>query len=131
MATALWTAVVVFFQRWRLWHQLHQLNGTYQVTPKGATQPDPEESVVIRVDKNLLVVDYRGLAGGESAQGQIAMNEHLPASGRGLYTHGHNLWGFWDVQVKDTKTLLVHTSYFNAELNALVVAGYVWRQLDS
>jgi len=36
--------------------------------------------------------------------------------------------GFWDVQLKDRDTILVHTS-FVYENNVLVVQGYEWERI--
>ena len=94
-------------------------------------QPEPE-TVSITVKGNLLSVEFENLSDGELVTGQIAMNEQLPQSGEGLYWHVKDraqLWGFWDIQVKDKNTILVHTTYTNHKTHTAVVSGFVWSRI--
>ena len=61
------------------------------------------------------------------------MNRHLPNRGEGHYDDVKDyeqLWGFWDVQIKDDDTLLVHTTYASTH-DTLVSQGYVWRRIKT
>lgn len=42
---------------------------------------------------------------------------------------GKRLWGFWEVQVKDADTILVHTTYAHPTTEAAVAQGYVWERI--
>src|SRR5262249_5302485 len=88
------------------------------------------ETAVITVCDNVLEVRLAGLPDGDSCEGQILMNEQL--RGAGHYWHmkgGKELWGFWDVQVRDPETILVHTTFVKAETLSVVVEGFRWELL--
>jgi len=58
---------------------------------------------------NVLDVRYENLPGEDSCSGEIVMNRQR--RGAGHYSRlkaGEDLWGFWDLQVRDARTLLVH-----------------------
>lgn len=117
------------YRAYRLHHEFAPLAGMYQVTRKLTDQPEPE-TVSISVKKNFLTVQSHG---GEVYSGEIAMSEQLPASGKGQYQHskgGTQLWGFWDVQLKDKDTILVHTTYADSQSHTAVVSGYVWKRIQ-
>jgi hypothetical protein len=59
------------------------------------------------------------------------MNHQLPTTARGQYDDTKDeeqLWGFWDVQIKNHDTFLVHTTYANQQ-DGLVLQGYIWRRV--
>jgi hypothetical protein len=39
------------------------------------------------------------------------------------------LWGFWDAQVRDDSTLLIHETYSKAETKTAVLSGFRWTRL--
>jgi hypothetical protein len=132
LAGLLAAGIVVTWRRLWWWLELRPLTGRYRSTRKLASVSDPE-TATIRAAKNLLRVHFEGLDDGDSIVGEIVMNEQLPRSGKGHYSHiskGEDLWGFWDLQVKDKRTLLVHTTYVDAETCREVVAAYVWDRLE-
>jgi hypothetical protein len=62
-------------------------------------------------------------------EGEIAMSDELRTSGRGHYSHlegDERMWGFWDVQVRDSKMLFVHTTFTDQVSHRAVVTGYEW-----
>ena len=104
------------------------LSGEFRVTPKLTEKPHPERAV-IKVRDNVLDVRLVGLPDGDESKGEILMNDQL--RGAGHYWHlkgGKDLWGFWDVQVRDHKTILVHTTFVKA--NTVVVEGFRWELIE-
>ncbi|MDX6480663.1 MAG: hypothetical protein QOG85_1173 [Gaiellaceae bacterium] len=100
------------------------LSGEFRVTPKLTDKPH-RETAVINVRDNVLDVRLAGLPDGDASEGEILMNEQL--RGAGHYWHrkgGADLWGFWDVQVRDDKTILVHTTFVKD--TTVVVEAFRW-----
>jgi hypothetical protein len=131
LATVIWVVGVWLYRRHRFKHDFGSLNGRYRSTRKLGDQPEPE-TVSISVEENLLAVVFEGLPDGESVSGQIAMNAQLPRSGEGNYWHikaGEQLWGFWEIQVKDADTILVHRTYASHKTHQAVVSGFVWSRV--
>ena len=95
------------------------------------------EPIQISVERNVLTVKLVDLRGGVKAKGEIVMNEQLPRSGRGHYSHdvvdGLRGFGFWDVQtLKESKEILVHTTFAaNTLPGTAEVRGYTWSQIES
>jgi hypothetical protein len=132
VATVVWTFGAWLYGWWRLRQAFNWLNGTYDVRRKESPQLEPE-SVQISVRGNLLHISMQNVPDAKLIKGWIAMNEQLPRSGRGHYTHlksnGDELWGFWDVQLaKERKSLFVHANFVDATRGVEVVSGYIWRQ---
>ena len=94
-----------------------------------STGESQQETVSITVHGNVLRVEYDGLDDESIASGEIAMNEQLPSSGRGHYrqdTPGRQRgWGFYDVQVIDDGTILVHSTFSDTSERA-VLTGWEW-----
>ena len=131
VATIIWALGAWIYRERRLRREFHPLTGTYRSTRKLTDQSEPE-TVSIRVSRNILLVEFEGIPDGDSVTGEIAMNEQLPRSGRGQYFHvkdGAQLWGFWDIQVKDANTILVHRTYANPKNHTAVVSGFVWSRI--
>ncbi|MFL5961792.1 MAG: hypothetical protein ACJ757_02720 [Gaiellaceae bacterium] len=131
MATIIWVFGVWLHRKQRFSRDFGRLSGTYRVMRKLADQPE-QETVSIGVQRNLLAVEFGDLEDGESVTGEIVMNEQLHGSGEGYYRHvkdGVQMWGFWDIQVKDATTILVHTTYANPKTYAAVVSGFVWSRI--
>lgn len=96
VAALIWWLLVEIIRRWRLRQNFKHLAGTYRVTRKLAPTPEAE-TLAISVRGCVLYVDYVGLEDGGEASAQILMNEQVPTSGAGKYTHtvnGEQLWGF-------------------------------------
>jgi hypothetical protein len=133
VASAIWWALAWSDRRRRLRRDFGHLAGKYRVTRKLSDLPEPG-TVLITVSGNTLRAhQFEGLPDGDSITGEISMNEHLPNTGRGHYAHvkgGKRLWGFWDIQVDDGDTLLVHTTYANYKTHVAVVSGFVWERLQ-
>lgn len=61
------------------------------------------------------------------------MNRQLPTSGEGHYDHfedDEQLWDFWNVQIKDDHTILVHTMYASTH-DTPVLQGYIWSRITA
>jgi hypothetical protein len=135
VAALAWWLLTWLLRQWRLRRDFAWLAGTYSSTRKLKEQPEPE-TVSITVDRNILGVEFVGLPDGTSIKGKIAMNEQLPLSGRGHYSHdfkdGKQGWGFWDVQVlKESQTILVHTTYAGQTSPPLaILTGFVWSRIE-
>jgi hypothetical protein len=133
VAAFAWWLLTALLRQWRLRRDFAWLAGCYSSTRKLKEQPEPER-VSIAVDGNLLLVRFEGLAEGAAVEGEIAMNEQLPRSGRGHYAHrfsdGTQGWGFWDVQtLKESQTILVHTTFAaNTVPPTAEVSGFVWER---
>jgi hypothetical protein len=131
VAAGVWAALALALRWWLRKRHFGPLAGTYTVTRKLGQTPEPDV-VVIRVSGNVLEVEALCVPNAESVTGQIVMNEQLWRSGRGHYDHlktnGDQLFGFWDVQVKDADTLLIHTTFVDQANHRAVVTGYVWRR---
>jgi hypothetical protein len=101
------------------------------VRAKLTSEPEPE-TLSISVKRNLLRVQSEGTK--YPYGGEIVMNEQFIQSGRGQYTQAYDddtLWGFWDVQLKDADTILVHTTYVDARRNAEVVPAALWERIGT
>jgi hypothetical protein len=110
------------------------LAGPYSVRRKLSAAPEPE-TLTITVRGNVLEVVALNVPGAQSVGGEIQMSDQLPRSGKGHYEHveldGTQLWGFWDVQVKDAKTILVHTTFVDQPNHRAVVTGDLWTRQGS
>lgn len=90
--------------------------------------------VVIAVQGTVLRIHFEDLDEDEAIVGAIEMNEHLPSSGRGHYSHDEGtkrMWGFWDIQLYDEDTILVHTTYSHYRDHFAVVSGFVWKRFSA
>jgi hypothetical protein len=133
VAAVLWAAFIWLYRRWRLNHNFRRMTGMYRVTRKHANKSE-QELVAIEVKGNVLSVSYENLPNGGAASGQIVMNEELRTSGAGHYEHledGVQMWGFYDVQLKDENTILVHVKYASHTEHREVVSGFVWSRIAS
>ena len=132
VAIGTWALLASCRRRWRNHRHFGRLSGRYRITKKVVKEP-PVETASIRVKGSVLMVEYEALPNRDgSVTGEIAMMELFPRSGEGHYSDtrdGKQLWGFWELQVKDDDTLLVHTSYANHKTLALTVEGFVWTRV--
>jgi hypothetical protein len=132
VAAIIWALLVLAYRWWRRQQNFKHLAGTYRVTRKSTGEPQPE-TVSISVRGNVLGVEYEGLVASDgvasAASGEIVMNEQLPSSGRGHYwqdTPGKARgWGFYDAQLVDDGTILVHQTFSDTSERAVLV-GYEW-----
>lgn len=134
IAIVIWEVWLRLRRRRRLRKQYAHLAGEYSVTRK--LQPDVREpgTAVITVKGNVLSVRFRDLPPGRSVTGEISMNEQLRRSGRGHYydaEDGKDLWGYWDLQVVPSNTLLIHTTFAQHEEHRAVVSGFVWTRRNA
>ena|GEM_PF-5648686 len=130
-AIVIWELGKAASRRWRNHRHFGSLNGRYRITRKLA---DPSHFWIasIKVKGTVLNVEYEGLPNSDSIVGRIAMSEQFPHSGKGHYQHQKNglrLWGFWELQVGASDTLLVHTTYADPKTNLLVTQGFIWSHL--
>ena len=131
VAALIWALITWEMRRRRLEHDFGPLAGRYRMTRKFGSLPEHEIASIV-VDGHLLVVDWEQCDPGRVVHGEIEMNEQFPRSGRGHYDDNavaEQLWGFWDVQVKDPDTILVHTTYAT-DLHTSVVSGFVWSRIS-
>ena len=133
VAAAAWAVLTYAIERLRVESTFRKYAGVYIETRKF---PIPgqyhREMLRITVRQNVLRVVFVE-SPGRSIQGEIVMNRQLSTSGEGQYDdvkEQEQLWGFWDVQVKDKNTLLVHTSYASTH-DTQALQGYIWRRLPS
>jgi hypothetical protein len=133
VAAAFWAFGAYAIQRLRLWLTFRQYAGSYLERRKFPTDPMAERNHLrIEVRRNILAVRFERQHQGRTITGDIVMNPQFPRSGRGQYddhTDARQLWGFWDVQIKDATTILVHTTYASPEDTA-VMQGYIWERSD-
>src|SRR4051812_39994987 len=97
--------------------------GCYLIAGREELAPRPER-VAIEVKGNVLAIEFENPPPGDSVSGRIVMDEQL--RGEGHYSHvkgGVQLWGFWDIQVRDKRTLLVHTTFSRSGTDTLVLEG--------
>ena len=130
IATGIWVAGEHLRRFRRLIRTFGQYAGSYSVTEKERGDPR-RERVAITVKGNVLAAQFENLPPGEEASGRIIMDGQL--RGEGHYWHvkdGAQLWGFWDVQVRDDRTLLVHTTYAMSGTARLAVEGFRWERRD-
>ena len=131
VAAAVWAAIVYSTGSGNAVLEFSPLADTYTVIRKLGDKPEPE-TTVIRVRGNVLEVEPHNVPDAKSVRGEIVMSEQLRRSGRGQYDHvktnGDQLFGFWDVQLKDDDTILVHTTF--AKDDAAVFTGYVWSRAN-
>jgi hypothetical protein len=130
VATVAWAFLTGIRRRWRLWRDFQWLAGSYSVKERYRDQPEPDD-VSITVEKNILAVTFTRIDGSE-IHGEIAMNEQLPRSGRGHYSHTDDGWGYWEVQTRnEERELLVLTTFAaNTSPRSVDVRGYVWSQTN-
>jgi hypothetical protein len=122
-ATALWTALVWWWQRRSRQRALEVFVGTYDSQRRGG---DEVYKVRIRRDGDELCVELENKRG--PAQGRITLSDRFPKSGRGAYEHhfsdGDVGWGTWDVHLASTGgVILVTTRYPDPKRQAEVVQG--------
>jgi hypothetical protein len=116
------------YKRLRIRRALSGREGMYRIRPKLSKEPWPNP-LSIRVRGKVLVVTSEA----DSYHGEIVMNDELITSGRGHYSQsfeGDQLWGFWDVQLGDARTILVHRHYADYKTREEVVSGLVWELID-
>jgi hypothetical protein len=131
-AAVAWAVMVEAFHRGRQRKNYKHLGGAYESTRKFPSAISMPEHLEIVAKANRLTVRRLDAPEGDWTQGKIAMNERLHDSGQGHYANlkcGEQLFGFWDVQVLDDDTLLVHTTYANAD-DGMVMQGYIWRRIS-
>jgi hypothetical protein len=129
-ATAIWVVCGRAREIFRLRRKFDRYAGRYSVTRKQETKREPFE-VVVSVAGNVLDLTMEKLPSGDSGGGRILMDEQL--RGEGHYWRikkGEQLWGFWDVQVRDDRTLLLHETYSKAQIKTLVLSGFRWERVD-
>lgn len=107
-------------------------HGTWHQTRKFPLPDVPGvETLEISVERNVLSVRFsEAPESHRSIHGEVMMNKQLRSSGEGHYDHiedDEQMWGFWDVQVKDDDTILVHTEYASTD-DTPVRQGYIWRR---
>jgi hypothetical protein len=131
VAAFAWWLLTELRRRWQLKHHFGWLAGTYSVKERYTDQPELAD-VSITVEKNVLVVKFQRQDGSE-INGEIAMNEQLPRSGRGHYSHTVvQGWGFWEVQTRkeEREVLVLATFAANTSPRSTDVRGYVWSRID-
>jgi hypothetical protein len=132
VAAIIWALLVLAYRWWRRRQNFQHLQGIYGVTRKSTGESQPE-TVSICVHGNVLRVEYVGLDDEGIASGEIVMNEQLPSSGRGHYRHDtpgrKRGWGFYDIQVVDDGTILVHSTFSDTSERAALV-GYEWTRVE-
>lgn len=128
-ASLAWASSTYLIDRWRMSRTFAKYAGPYRSWRKFPTAAGnwEEEDLEITVARNVLSVRFSDKPN-RDIHGEIVMNRRLPTTGRGQYDHvkdEEQLWGFWDVQVKDENTLLVHTTYAST-IDTVVLQGYIW-----
>ena len=130
IATAIWVVCDRVRRFVRLRAKFGRYAGSYSVTAKEEVEPRSER-VAITVKGNVLAVRFENLPPGDSVSGRILMDDQL--RGEGHYWHvkgGAQLWGFWDVQARDDRTLLVHTTFAVSGTDRLAFEGFRWERAD-
>lgn len=133
IATGLLTAGSEIYRRWQFRRALRPQAGDYRARWKYTAKVEPE-TLVITVEKNRLIVTAKDAA--DPYEGKIVMNEQFLQSGRGQYwqtktENGEKLWGTWDVQLLDAKTILVDRTHADPTEKKPIYAGFVWEKLDA
>lgn len=132
IAAFLWALIEWCRRRWRNHENFGGLGGCFQIRQKQTEQLEPEIAR-IRVQNNILTIEFEDLPDGDSVLGRIEMNESFRWSGAGHYSHrfkGKLLSGHWDLQVFDDDTLVVHTTYASHKTSELVAHTYVWTRIQ-
>src|SRR3954451_18738552 len=131
IATAIWVFVDRSRRFIRVRRKFGRYAGCYLIAGKEELTPRPER-VAIEVKGNVLAIEFENLPPGDSVSGRIVMDELL--RGEGHYRHvkgGVQLWGFWDIQVRDKRTLLVHTTFSRSGTDTLVLEGFRWERTEA
>jgi hypothetical protein len=130
VAAIIWAVGAYLYRRYCVSADFHDLADEYTVRKKRRAEPE-SDTTKIRVAGNVLRVTQEGFEEGGSAKGEIQMDTSDVRSGKGQYVHDKPgppiLFGFWDVQVMDRDTILVHTTYASTN-DTLVFQGYVWER---
>jgi hypothetical protein len=128
------TGIAVLLARAIDFIQLRKYAGHYSVTAKQEVQPRAERAL-IRVRGNLLglylKVNLENLPPDDWAIGRVLMDGRFFGAGR--YRHmkqGNLLFGAWDVQAEDDRTLLVTTTFVKSGTERVVVEGFRWERTD-
>jgi hypothetical protein len=132
VSAALYAWIQAQRREMRIRSEFAELAGTYSMTRKLGEAPEAERARVT-TQGNVLNVVYIDVPRGDSVVGYIAMSEELTGRGEGYYDHvkrGQQLWGFWDVQVKDSSTILVHTTYAHPTDHRTVASAFVWQRIE-
>lgn len=135
VAALIWALIEAGRRAWRNHKHFARLAGRYSIRPKLDLQSDLGNArfVRIRVSGTILQVRFEGMPEGDSVEGEIAMSELFPRSGEGHYQHskaGNPLWGFWKLQVKCPRILLVHHMYVRRDAS-LITQGFLWERCDA
>jgi signal transduction histidine kinase len=127
VAAAIWSLLVWTYFRQRNRRQFEGLAGTYRMRRKSEDESAVGSLVTIKVrDRVLSLTSDENLTLGPLV-GEVLMSQEIPNHGTGFYNHTAGIgWGFWELQVKDKDTLLVHTQWTNTS-EQLVVTG--WRMV--
>ncbi len=127
LASGAWALGRAGIYRCCVWRRYRNVGGTYREERKFPLATPETNYLTIKRNKDVLVVDFDELPG-RSIHGRIVMNRHLASSGEGHYDHlqdKQQLWGFWNVQLNEDGSFLVHTTYASDE-DTLVLQGYIW-----
>lgn len=128
IATAVWALGLWWVEAHRFERAFARLSGHHEVRRKQSSSLEPY-TVVVTAKGSVLDVRYDGWRDG-SCEGEIVMNRERRGAGHySSVKKGKQLWGFWDVQVTDAGTVLVHEIYAKEETKTQIVSGYRWTRL--
>jgi hypothetical protein len=105
--------------------------GEYSMTKKGDIAP-VEQTVSISVDGAVLETTYHGYPENVRVTGEIIMDERHPRSGEGYYEHwvgDEPYWGWYRAQIAKSGELLVHTQWFNVNVQHEWMDAWTWRRI--
>jgi hypothetical protein len=129
VVSAVWAVGLLALWRARRWVRYHGLHGSYQAMRKGTGQT--EWLLTIARSGNRLEVAGQD---GERARfrAEIIMSDELPGSGRGHYFREDNpdAFGFLELQVVNSRRILVHETYADPKSFRSVVSGFVWTKIE-
>jgi hypothetical protein len=129
VATAVYVPVSWLWQQWRYRRKLGPYSGRFQAQWKYQDKTEPG-TLVIKVHRNRLLVDVSDIE--HPYHGKIVIDERFLDGGRGRYRQVKGdkvLWGLWDVQLLDRKTILVDRTYTHYAKMEPVVTAFVWERL--
>jgi hypothetical protein len=138
IAAGIWASWQSVRIRWRR-RWLVGLEGIYQARWKLTDKILPG-TISITVSGNVLELtssdDFgagyvRG--GGAPFTGWIVMSDEPRGSGRGHYEQtlkdDEIVWGFFEIQVREDGSMLVHRTYAHPVKKAAIVSGFVWSRI--
>lgn len=130
VAAFLWTLIVLIFWAARRRWSYSRLKGDYEARFKGSDEVQWTLKIRVMGRGNRLNVSGRNEAGA-TFRGDIVMSDELADSGRGHYYRDDapDAFGFWEVQVVDARTILVHETFADPRNRVAVVTGYMWSRI--